>query len=165
MTTPCDSYRLRIAASIVLAPAVLAFAGLLMVGGGASAEIDIGETQVAKNSRPAVSNIVRRTAENPVSHGVSHQVAAAQGTLEEVKPTPARKAATTGVNVQCWQDGIKIIDEQGLSELALSNILPRTPGVNSFDGNSLGLKGRDGEGARFLVVSVRDATCLVRGAS
>lgn len=173
MTTPHDTRHLRIAGPIVLASAAVALAGLVLAGGAALAEIDIGENQLAQQVKPSVSNIVRHSAKAIPTQEAKRQVAVLDPVLEEVKPTPTpapdlapvQQAAPDGVHVQCWQEGIKIIDEQGLSEMALSDLLPRATGVTSFDGNSLGLKGRDGGGGRFLVVSVREATCLVRDAS
>ena len=145
--------------------AAVTLAALLLAAGGALAKIDIGDDQVAEHKTPKITTIVKHDAQPTSSKSGSIQLAEIDF---EDSPPPRpkpRKASGPVVQVQCWQEGVKIIDVTGLDELTLSNILPRVPTTKSFDGDALGLKGRDGEGGKFLIVPVRDATCLVRDVS
>ncbi len=69
------------------------------------------------------------------------------------------------VHVQCWREGVKIIDEAGLSKITLNRFLSQVTAPNVVDGRAVGLKGRDEKGGQVLIVPVRNATCLLRDAS
>jgi hypothetical protein len=107
--------------------AALVLSGLLLAGGVALAEINLGEGPPPR--LPVV------TKQHPLVH------------------------------VQCWREGVKIIDEAGLSEITLNRFLSQVTPPNVVDGNAVGLKGRDEKGGQFLIVPVRNATCLLRDAS
>ncbi|CAK0782017.1 exported hypothetical protein [Gammaproteobacteria bacterium] len=57
------------------------------------------------------------------------------------------------VHLQCWQYGVKVIDERGLEQTALSST--REPGVMSFRRDA------DAKGS-VLVVPTANAICLVK---
>jgi hypothetical protein len=56
--------------------------------------------------------------------------------------------------VQCWQHGVKIIDEKDVSGIRLQNLIER---------DSLGFKGRNSNNGDIYVIPVNDnSTCLVK---
>jgi len=56
--------------------------------------------------------------------------------------------------VQCWQHGVKIIDEKGIFDIRLQKLIAR---------DNLGFKGRDSERGEVFVVPLNgDSTCLIK---
>lgn len=65
---------------------------------------------------------------------------------------PAKQSASLWV--QCWQYGVKIIDEKNVYGIRLQNLIER---------DSLGFKGRDAKNGDIYVIPVNgDSTCLIK---
>jgi hypothetical protein len=85
----------------------------------------------------------------------------------EIEITGVRGAAPTGaaitagasalsplLRVQCWQNGIKIINEDNLRGIRLRNLIER---------DSVGFKGQDGSNGEVYIIPVNDdSTCLIK---
>lgn len=85
----------------------------------------------------------------------------------EIEITGVRGAAPTGaaitagasarsplLRVQCWQNGIKIINEDNLRGIRLRNLIER---------DSVGFKGQDGSKGEVYIIPVNDdSTCLIK---
>lgn len=56
--------------------------------------------------------------------------------------------------VQCWQYGVKIIDEKNLFGIRVQSLIER---------DSLGFSGRDGSNGEVYVIPIKgDSTCLIK---
>ncbi len=56
--------------------------------------------------------------------------------------------------VQCWQHGVKIIDEKGIFDIRLQKLIAR---------DNLGFKGRDAKRGEVFVVPLNgESTCLIK---
>jgi len=65
---------------------------------------------------------------------------------------PLRLLSSDALRLQCWQNGVRIIDETGLAGISVKSLLePETLLFNS---------GR--EEARVIVLSLEESTCLVQ---
>jgi len=61
---------------------------------------------------------------------------------------------SASLRVQCWQYGVKIIDEKNVFGIRLQNLIER---------DSLGFKGRDSNNGDIYVIPVNgDSTCLIK---
>lgn len=70
------------------------------------------------------------------------------------KSEPIRISASLWV--QCWQYGVKIIDEKDVSGIRLQNLIER---------DSLGFRGRNSSNGDIYVIPVNgDSTCLIKPA-
>jgi hypothetical protein len=68
--------------------------------------------------------------------------------------TKDRVSLDTSNWVQCWQHGVKIIDEKGIFDIRLQKLIAR---------DNLGFKGRDAKRGEVLVVPLNgDSTCLIK---
>jgi hypothetical protein len=68
--------------------------------------------------------------------------------------TKGRVSLDTSNWVQCWQHGVKIIDEKGIFDIRLQKLIAR---------DNLGFKGRDAKRGEVLVVPLNgDSTCLIK---
>lgn len=58
------------------------------------------------------------------------------------------------LRVQCWQHGVKIIDEKGVRDIRLQNVINRA---------TIGFKGRNSKRGEIYVIPVNDdSTCLIK---
>ena len=56
--------------------------------------------------------------------------------------------------VQCWQDGVKIIDEKNIFGIRLRNLIER---------EAIGFSGRDSNNGNVYIIPVNDvSTCLIK---
>lgn len=73
--------------------------------------------------------------------------------LAASRGAPGNPFARARLTLQCWQDGVKIVEERNLRGMSLDTLLEEN--VVSF--------GRDDEAnGGVLVISFADATCLVK---
>jgi hypothetical protein len=73
-------------------------------------------------------------------------------------PAPQEERAlvppdTQGLRTQCWQEGIRIIDQAGLQGLALNETLKQ---------QALTFQGAGGSQPRTLILPLADALCLIQ---
>jgi len=69
-------------------------------------------------------------------------------------PTKELPKQDASLWVQCWQSGIKIIDEKDIFGIRLQNLIER---------ESVGFRGRDSNNREVYVIPVNDdSTCLVK---
>lgn len=77
-------------------------------------------------------------------------------TQRRMRPEERRggyRVLSDSLQIQCWQEGIKIIDERGLRAVDLRSLTrDRQPA----------LRGKKGTIGEIMVVPLPDATCLVR---
>lgn len=74
-------------------------------------------------------------------------------TLAASRGGPGNPFARSRLTLQCWQEGVKIVEERNLQGMSLDTLLEDN--VVSF--------GRDDEASGgVLVISFADATCLVK---
>lgn len=74
----------------------------------------------------------------------------ARATPEEMTLVPADALA---LRVQCWQEGVKIIDQNGLQGLALKEALQQ---------QALTFRGESGQQPRTLILPIADGICLIQ---
>ncbi len=68
--------------------------------------------------------------------------------------TAGASARSPLLRVQCWQNGIKIINEDNLRGIRLRNLIER---------DSVGFKGQDGSNGEVYIIPVNDdSTCLIK---
>ncbi len=80
--------------------------------------------------------------------------ASAPQNAHALAPTDEPLKQSAPLRVQCWQYGVKIIDEKDLFGIRLQNLIER---------NSLGFKGRDSSNGDIYVIPVNgDSTCLIK---
>ncbi len=71
-------------------------------------------------------------------------------------PAPATESPTQAqaLWVQCWQDGVKIIDEKNIFGIRLRNLIEQ---------ETIGFSGRDSNNGNVYIIPVNDvSTCLVK---
>jgi hypothetical protein len=74
-------------------------------------------------------------------------------------PAPARPAMTAeapnaSLRVQCWQNGVKILDEDNIEGIRLRNLIDR---------DSVGFRGRDSNGGEIHIIPFNDhSACLIK---
>lgn len=68
----------------------------------------------------------------------------------EITLVPAEEQA---LRAQCWQEGVKIIDQNGLAGLALNESLKQ---------QAVTFRGREGEQPRTLILPFADGMCLIQ---
>jgi hypothetical protein len=82
--------------------------------------------------------------------------AAATVAVEAKGPKSEPIQLSASLWVQCWQYGVKIIDEKDVSGIRLQNLIER---------DSLGFRGRNSVNGDIYVVPVNgDSTCLIKPA-
>ena len=113
--------------------AAVALAGLLLAAGGAVADIDVGDINLAEIKTAEIMMTPTKVAEIDAEDRRSPH-------------PPVAKRVRPPVQVQCWQEGVKIIDETGLTEITLSSFLSQVTRPSVVDGDAVGLKGRDEQG-------------------
>ncbi len=67
--------------------------------------------------------------------------------------TGQRLISSDNLELQCWQQGIKIIDEEGLGGVSVSTLLQQ---------ESVSFGAATGRSPTVLLLSLDEATCLVR---
>ncbi|MHA1572210.1 MAG: hypothetical protein ACTSWM_10330, partial [Alphaproteobacteria bacterium] len=73
-----------------------------------------------------------------------------EGVVRAGNADPLRVMTGEALRLQCWQNGIQIIDEVGLAGVSVKSLLkPETL-----------LLGGGGEAARVVVLSLEESTCL-----
>ena len=69
-------------------------------------------------------------------------------------PTSGAPDRSVSLQVQCWQNGVKIIDEVDLEGVRLRNLI---------DGDGVGLQGRNWKYGAVNIIPVNDgSTCLIK---
>jgi len=74
----------------------------------------------------------------------------ARATAEEITLVPADQLA---LRARCWQEGIKIIDQNGLQGLALTELVKQ---------QAVTFSGANGEQPRTLILPFADGMCLIQ---
>jgi hypothetical protein len=104
-------------------------AGLLLAAGGLAllAMVSLGRSEVSRTPAPAP------------------------------RPTPAEitlvPAGELALRAQCWQEGVRIIDQNGLQGLALTELVKQ---------QAVTFSGADGEQPRTLILPFADGMCLIQ---
>ena len=93
-----------------------------------------------------------------ISIGLAHSEIEITGVREAAPAgaaiTAKASARNTLLRVQCWQNGIKIINEDNLRGIRLRNLIER---------DSVGFKGQDGNNGEVYIIPVNDdSTCLIK---
>ena len=75
-----------------------------------------------------------------------------EGVVRAGNADPLRAVSGDALRLQCWQNGVRIIDEVGLAGVSVKSLLK----------SDTLLLGGAGEQARVIVLSLEESTCLVQ---
>ena len=84
------------------------------------------------------------------------EIAVTGGRLPPKAAAPATEspAQAQALWVQCWQDGVKIIDEKNIFGIRLRNLIEQ---------ETIGFSGRDSNNGNVYIIPVNDvSTCLIK---
>ena len=84
------------------------------------------------------------------------EISVTGGRLPPMAAAPATEspAQAQALWVQCWQDGVKIIDEKNIFGIRLRNLIEQ---------EAIGFSGRDSNNGNVYIIPVNDvSTCLIK---